>query len=33
MLAGRVGIFAFGFILIGKSTIKHFKYPVGKVII
>jgi len=33
MLAGRIGIFAFGFILLGKSNIKHFKYPVGKVII
>lgn len=33
MLAGRLGVFAFGLILIGKAKTKHFKYPVGKIII
>jgi len=33
MLAGRVGIFAFGVILIGQSKKKHLKYPKGRILI
>lgn len=33
MVAGRLGVFAFGLLLIGKAKIKHFKYPVGRIII
>ena len=33
MLSGRLGIFAFGAILVGKANIKHFKYPKGRIII
>lgn len=33
MLAGRLGVFAFGIILIGKAKTKHFKYPMGRIII
>ena len=33
MVAGRLGVFAFGIILVGKAKTKHFKYPVGKIII
>lgn len=33
MLSGRLGIFAFGAILVGKAKIKHFKYPKGRIII
>lgn len=33
MLAGRLGVFAFGLALIGKAKTKHFKYPVGRIII
>ncbi|RXJ81568.1 TrkH family potassium uptake protein [Arcobacter sp. F2176] len=33
MLAGRLGVFAFGLILVGKAKTKHFKYPVGRIII
>ena len=33
MIAGRLGVFAFGIILVGKAKTKHFKYPVGKIII
>lgn len=33
MLSGRLGIFAFGAILVGKARIKHFKYPKGRIII
>jgi trk system potassium uptake protein TrkH len=33
MLAGRLGVFAFGLILIGKAKTTHFKYPVGRIII
>ncbi|MDD2896360.1 MAG: TrkH family potassium uptake protein [Aliarcobacter sp.] len=33
MLAGRLGVFAFGLILIGKAKSKHFKYPTGRIII
>jgi trk system potassium uptake protein len=33
MIGGRLGVFAFGIILVGKAKTKHFKYPVGKIII
>jgi trk system potassium uptake protein len=33
MVAGRLGVFAFGIILVGKAKTKHFKYPLGKIII
>jgi trk system potassium uptake protein len=33
MVAGRLGVFAFGVVLIGKAKSKHFKYPQGKIII
>ena len=33
MIAGRLGVFAFGLILVGNAKTKHFKYPVGKIII
>jgi len=33
MLAGRLGIFAFGVILIGKSKNLYFKYPKGRILI
>ena len=33
MIAGRLGVFAFGLLLIGKAKIKHFKYPIGRIII
>ena len=33
MVAGRLGVFAFGILLVGKAKTKHFKYPVGKIII
>ncbi|XPV70349.1 MAG: TrkH family potassium uptake protein [Halarcobacter sp.] len=33
MLAGRLGVFAFGLVLIGKAKTRHFKYPVGRIII
>ncbi|RXJ88222.1 TrkH family potassium uptake protein [Arcobacter sp. CECT 8985] len=33
MLAGRLGVFAFGIALIGKAKAKHFKYPTGRIII
>lgn len=33
MIAGRLGVFAFGLILVGKAKIKHFKYPKGRIII
>ncbi len=33
MLAGRLGVFAFGLILVGKAKTKHFKYPTGRIII
>ncbi|AXX92000.1 potassium transporter [Malaciobacter molluscorum LMG 25693] len=33
MLAGRLGVFAFGLALIGKAKTKHFKYPTGRIII
>lgn len=33
MLAGRLGIFAFGVILVGKAKQKHFTYPKGRILI
>lgn len=33
MIAGRLGVFAFGLILFGKAKTKHFKYPVGRIVI
>jgi trk system potassium uptake protein TrkH len=33
MLAGRIGVFAFGVVLIGKAKTKHFKYPKGRILI
>ncbi|WP_041650860.1 TrkH family potassium uptake protein [Aliarcobacter butzleri] len=33
MIGGRLGVFAFGIILLGKAKTKHFKYPVGKIVI
>ncbi len=33
MVAGRLGVFAFGIILVGKTKTKHFKYPKGKILI
>lgn len=33
MIAGRLGVFAFGIILLGKAKTKHFKYPKGRIII
>ena len=33
MLAGRLGVFAFGIALVGKAEIKHFKYPKGRILI
>jgi trk system potassium uptake protein TrkH len=28
-----LGVFAFGLILVGKAKTRHFKYPVGRIII
>lgn len=33
MIAGRLGVFAFGLLLVGKAKTTHFKYPVGRIII
>ncbi len=33
MLAGRIGVFAFGIVLMGKAKTKHFKYPKGRILI
>lgn len=33
MLAGRLGVFGFGLVLVGKSKRKHFTYPTGRIII
>jgi trk system potassium uptake protein TrkH len=33
MIAGRVGVFAFGVILVGKSKKINFKYPKGRILI
>ena len=33
MVAGRLGVFAFGLLLVGKAKEVHFKYPKGRIII
>lgn len=33
MLIGRMGIFAFGFLLIGKQKNKHIQYPEGRILL
>ena len=33
MLIGRMGIFAFGFLLIGKQKTKHIQYPEGRILL
>lgn len=33
MVAGRLGVFAFGLLLVGKAKTTHFKYPVGRIIV
>lgn len=33
MIAGRLGVFAFGLLLVGKAKTTHFKYPVGRIIV
>lgn len=33
MLIGRMGIFAFGFLLIGKEKTKHIQYPEGRILL
>ena len=33
MIAGRLGVFAFGLLLVGEAKKVHFKYPVGRIII
>lgn len=33
MLVGRMGIFAVGFLIIGKEKIKHIQYPEGRIIL
>jgi trk system potassium uptake protein TrkH len=33
MIAGRLGVFAFGLLIVGKAKTTHFKYPVGRIII
>jgi len=33
MVAGRLGVFAFGIILVGKAKRKHFEYPKGRILI
>lgn len=33
MLIGRMGIFAFGFFIIGKEKIKHIQYPEGRILL
>lgn len=33
MIAGRLGVFAFGIMLLGKAKKIHFKYPTGRIII
>jgi trk system potassium uptake protein TrkH len=33
MLAGRLGIFAFGVILVGKAKHRYFTYPKGRILI
>ena len=33
MVAGRLGVFAFGLLLVGNAKKLHFKYPVGRIIV
>ena len=33
MLIGRMGIFAFGFLLVGKEKTKHLQYPEGRILL
>ena len=33
MIAGRLGVFAFGLLLVGNAKKVHFKYPVGRIIV
>ena len=33
MLIGRMGIFAFGFLIIGKEKIKYVQYPEGRILL
>ena len=33
MVAGRLGVFAFGLLLVGNAKKVHFKYPVGRIIV
>jgi len=33
MLIGRMGIFAVGFLIIGKEKIKHIQYPEGRILL
>lgn len=33
MLIGRMGIFAFGFLLVGKQKTKHIQYPEGRILL
>ncbi|MDX1808033.1 MAG: TrkH family potassium uptake protein [Sulfurospirillaceae bacterium] len=33
MLIGRIGIFAFGFLIMGKEKIKHIQYPEGRILL
>lgn len=33
MLIGRMGIFAFGFLIIGREKIKHIQYPEGRILL
>ncbi|RXJ70347.1 potassium transporter [Halarcobacter ebronensis] len=33
MLAGRLGVFGFGLVLLGKAKTKHYKYPTERIII
>jgi len=33
MLAGRIGVFSFGVIMMGKQKVKQFKYPKGRILI
>ncbi|AHJ13343.1 TrkH family potassium uptake protein [Sulfurospirillum multivorans] len=33
MLIGRMGIFAFGFLIIGREKIKHVQYPEGRILL
>lgn len=33
MIAGRLGVFAFGLLLVGSAKTTHFKYPMGRIIV